>query len=176
MNLKRTIGLFAALVLLSACAGKSIDAIPVSDFNSQRYLGKWYEIARLDHSFERGLSNVTASYAKRSDGQIKVVNRGFDDEADRFKQATGRAKFADDPSSGKLRVSFFGPFFGDYIIFGLSDDYRHAYVSGGNDKYLWLLSRSRSVPPSVRRDFIKRANALGYDTGALIWVDQSRTE
>lgn len=175
----RMIRLLAAIMLpvfLAACAGKSVDAVPVSNFNSDRYLGTWYEIARLDHSFERGLSNVTATYGKRPDGQISVINRGFNDKEGKFEQATGRAKFAGDPSTGQLRVSFFGPFYGDYIIFGLGNDYRHAYISGGNDKYLWLLSRSRTVSPTIRRNFIKRANALGYDTSALIWVDQSRSK
>ncbi len=178
MNPTRVIGLIAACVmsmLVSACAGKSIDAVPVSGFNSDRYLGKWYEIARLDHSFERGLSNVTANYAKRADGRISVVNRGYNDKAGAFEEATGRARFAGGPSTGKLRVSFFGPFYGDYIVFGLGKDYRHAYISGGSDKYLWLLSRTPSVPPSVRRDFVSQATALGYDTGALIWVDQKRS-
>ncbi len=160
--------------VLAGCAGKSIDAVPVSGFDADRYLGTWYEIARLDHSFERGLSNVTATYSRRPDGQIAVVNQGFRDRTGETDKAEGRAKFADGPSTGSLRVSFFGPFYGDYIIFGLSPDYRHAFVSGGSERYLWLLSKSPSVPAAVRRDFLKRATALGYDTDALIWVDQSR--
>lgn len=175
--LKRLALVILPVLLLSACAGNKVDAVPVSGFEADRYLGRWYEIARLDHVFERGLSNVSARYSNRRDGKIKVLNRGYHDGDGAFREATGKAKFAGDPSQGHLRVSFFGPFYGDYIIFGLDKTgYRYAYVSGGRDNYLWLLSRSPTVSPAVRRDFLKRAEALGYDTDSLIWVDQSRAE
>lgn len=174
-SLKRLAVVLLPLALLSACAGNHVDVVPVSGFSTERYLGKWYEIARLDHAFERGLSNVTAEYSLRADGKIKVLNQGYRDGANQADKATGKAKFAGKPSDAHLRVSFFEPFYGDYIIFGLDKSgYRHAYVSGGKDTYLWLLSRSPTVSKAVRADFLREAGALGYDTTSLIWVDQSR--
>lgn len=169
--------LLLPLFALAACAGRSIDVMPVTNFNADRYLGKWYEIARLDHSFERGLSNVTAEYTKRDDGKIAVLNRGYNDAKGAFTDAEGKAKFAQDETTGFLKVSFFGPFFGDYIVFGLDKThYSYAYISGGNDGFLWLLSRTPTVSNAVRNDFIKQSKALGYNTDNLIWVDQSRNQ
>ena len=160
---------------LMACAGKPLNVSPVSEFEADRYLGTWYEIARLDHVFERGLSNVTAQYSKRDDGQITALNRGYNEKKNAFDEAEGKAKFATDASTGFLKVSFFGPFYGDYIVFGLDKiDYSYAYISGGNDDYLWLLSRTPMVSQTVRQDFIRKSKALGYDTDSLIWVDQNR--
>lgn len=166
-------------VLLSACAGNPVAAMPVTGFDSDRYLGTWYEVARLDHSFERGLSHVSATYSRREDGMIKVLNRGLKDSTGTYKDATGKAKFADESEAGTqighLKVSFFGPFYGDYIIFDMDQiDYSRAYVSGGKDNYLWLLSRTPTISESVRQDFIQKSSALGYDTDSLIWVDQSK--
>ena len=159
---------------LSACGGKPVAVTPISDFQADRYLGTWYEVARLDHSFERGLSHVTATYSKREDGLIRVENRGLNAKKDSYKDAIGRAKFAADEKTGHLKVSFFGPFFGDYIIFDLDkQDYSYAYVSGGKDSYLWLLSRTPNVTDAVRQDFITQSKALGYSVDDLIWVEQS---
>lgn len=165
---------FLLLPLLTACAGNPVNAVPVGEFETDRYLGTWYEVARLDHSFERGLSQVSATYTRRDDGKIKVENRGFKENSGEFKDATGKAKFADASDTGHLKVSFFGPFYGDYIIFDLDAAYSRAYVSGGKDNYLWLLSRTPTVSESVRQDFIAKSAALGYDTDSLIWVDQSK--
>ena len=165
---------FLLLPLLTACAGNPVNAVPVSDFEADRYLGTWYEVARLDHSFERGLSQVSATYTRREDGKITVQNRGFKASSGKYKDATGKAKFADASDMGHLKVSFFGPFYGDYIIFDLDDAYSRAYVSGGKDNYLWLLSRTPTITQSVRDDFIAKSSALGYDTDNLIWVDQSK--
>lgn len=160
---------------LTACGGNLINAVPVTDFESDRYLGTWYEIARLDHSFERGLSNVTATYTQRDDGAITVFNRGYKDKTGVYEDARGKAKFAINDTTGHLKVSFFGPFYGDYIIFDLDKtDYSYASISGGRDKYLWLLSRTPSVSDAVKDQFIKSSEALGYETGGLIWVDHSR--
>ena len=125
------------LLALAACASNPVNAVPVAEFDADRYLGTWYEVARLDHSFERGLSHVTANYTKRDDGKITVLNRGYSEKKGEFEDAQGKAKFAADESTGHLKVSFFGPFYGDYIIFGLDKaDYSRAYVSGGKDNYL----------------------------------------
>lgn len=161
--------------LLTGCAGHPIAAEPVTGFDADRYLGTWYEVARLDHRFERGLSNVSATYTRREDGKITVQNRGFKDKSATYKTATGKAKFADSSDVGHLKVSFFGPFYGDYIIFDLDTAaYSRAYVSGGKDNYLWLLSRTPTVSDSVRQDFIAKSEALGYDMDGIIWVDQSK--
>ncbi len=146
---------------------------PVNDFNLEAYLGKWYEIARLDHSFERGLSQVTAEYSLRKDGGVKVVNRGYSLANNEWKEAEGKAYLVDDENQGYLKVSFFGPFYGSYIIFELEKkDYEYAFVSGPNTDYLWLLSRTPKVSDSVKADFEARAKEYGFNTEQLIYVDQ----
>lgn len=168
--MKQLIFILMSVLSIVGCTGTPVPAQPIADFNSDRYLGTWYEIARLDHSFERGLDNVTANYSFREDGQIKVLNRGYDMKKSDWKDAEGRAKFASDETTGHLRVSFFGPFFGDYIIFGLDESYRHAFISGGSDKFLWLLAREPDVSQSVKESFLASASSLGYNTDDLIWV------
>ena len=165
-----------AIGLISACTGIPEGVEPVSDFELNRYLGKWYEIARLDHSFERDLSRVTADYSLREDGGVRVLNRGFDEEKSEWQEAEGKAYFVGAPNLGHLKVSFFGPFYGSYIIFELDDDYRYAMVSGPNKSYLWLLSRTPNVSDEVKSRFIQRAGELGFDSGALIFVDQQPQE
>jgi len=175
--MKIIISLFIVALALTGCAGNPINAVPVTGFDSERYLGTWYEVARMDHSFERGLSNVTANYTQRDDGKITVLNKGYKDKRGAFKDAKGKAKFAADETTGHLKVSFFGPFYGDYIIFDLDKvSYQHAFVSGGRDNYLWLLSRTPAVTEPVKQSFISKSSDLGYATDDLIWVDQSRNK
>ncbi len=160
-------------LLLAGCLGMPDKVEPVSGFELQRYLGKWYEIARLDHSFERGMSRVTAEYSLRDDGGVDVVNRGYLAGDDEWKQAEGKAYFVDSPEQGYLKVSFFGPFYGSYVVFELEQkDYRYAFVSGPDLSYLWLLSRTPQLPPEVIERFVERAAALGFDTDKLIFVEQ----
>ena len=166
--------LLTPLLLLSACAGNPVNAVPVADFDPDKYLGTWYEVARLDHSFERGLSRVSATYTKGQDGKITVLNQCYKTSSGKTKTAKGKAKFAEDNITGHLKVSFFGPFYGDYIIFDLDKNlYNYAYVSGGNDTYLWLLSRTPNISERVRQDFLETSTALGYEIENLIWVDHS---
>ena len=168
------ISLLAPILLLTACAGNPVNAAPVTGFDSEKYLGTWYEVARLDHGFERGLSHVSATYTRREDGKITVLNQGYKASSQKTKTAKGKAKFAADKTTGHLKVSFFGPVYGDYIIFDLDKTaYSRAYVSGGKDNYLWLLSRTPTVTDSIRGDFLTKSEALGYDTDSLIWVDQT---
>jgi apolipoprotein D and lipocalin family protein len=151
--------------------------VAVTDFELDRYLGKWYEIARLDHSFERGLNNISAEYTLRDDGGVKVINSGYSKEDNAWEQAEGKAYFVDSTDIGHLKVSFFGPFYGSYIIFELDrKNYQHAFVSGPNTSYLWLLSRTRQVDQQVLDRFKKRSQELGFDTGKLIYVEHDRTE
>lgn len=164
-------------VLLSACSTLPPPGItPVSGFQLQRYSGKWYEIARLDHRFERGLSDVSASYAPRADGSVSVINRGFDTGAGRWKQAEGRALFNGDAHSGSLKVSFFGPFYGGYHIVALDPDYRWSMVAGNDRSYLWILAREKHLPDAVLTTLLAQARQLGFDTDKLIQVSQTRSD
>lgn len=145
---------------------------PVKDFQAERYLGRWYEIARLDHSFERGLTNVSAEYSRRDDGAVRVTNRGFDTKDDEWNDIEGVARFVNAEDEAYLKVSFFGPFYGSYVVFDLDKDaYQHAFVAGFNRDYLWLLARTPEVSDALRQRFVDRAVALGFDTSELIWVE-----
>ncbi len=169
----RILVLFA--VLLSGCTGLPKGVEPVDQFELDRYLGKWHEIARLDHRFERGLSNVTAEYSLRNPGSVTVENRGYSVKKEKWQEATGKAKFKSDSDVGHLLVSFFGPFYGSYVVFEL-DDYQHAFVAGNNFDYLWFLSRTPTVSDAKKALFIEKAEELGFATDELIWVDQSPRE
>jgi len=161
----------AAIVLvLTGCTGVPEGVEPVKGFEAERYLGRWHEIARLDHGFERDLIDVTAEYSRRDDGGIRVLNSGTDSLTGERKQADGKAYFMGDSDVGHLKVSFFGPFYGSYIVFELGDDYDYAFVAGFNTDYLWLLARETSVSEALKRRFVERAGALGFDTDALIWL------
>ncbi|MDX1636265.1 MAG: lipocalin family protein [Marinobacter sp.] len=161
-------------LLLAGCVGRPEGIQPVTGFDKSRYLGTWYEIARLDHSFEEGLSRVTADYSLREDGGIAVINRGYSEEEGEWSVADGKAYFVEDEQTGYLKVSFFGPFYGAYVIFGLDKaNYEYAFVSGPSRDYLWLLARSPQVSDQVRADFLERADRLGFNTGELIFVDHS---
>jgi len=176
MNLNFTIrlalGLIASAALLAGCVGVPQGIEPVRGFDLDRYLGKWYEIARLDHSFERGMTRVTAEYSLRDDGGVRVVNRGFDATEGAWDEAVGKAYFVADEDQGYLKVSFFGPFYGAYVVFELDPDYRYAFISGPDRSYLWLLARTPDLPETVRQRFVERATELGFDLGELIWVTQ----
>lgn len=167
----RTLPLLMLPLLLAGCMGMPDGVKPVSGFELDRYLGTWYEVARLDHSFERGLSNVTAQYSLRDDGGVRVINRGYAEEKGEWDQAEGRAYFVGDESEGYLKVSFFGPFYGSYVVFALDqDDYRFAFVSGPNSSYLWLLSRTPQVSDEIKQKFVSQAELLGFNPDELIWV------
>ena len=158
-------------VLATACTGIPEGITPVKGFEPDRYLGKWYEIARLDHSFERGLDRCTAEYSRRRDGGLSVKNRGWSTSKQAWTEAEGVAYFIDAPDEAWLRVSFFGPFFGSYIVFDLDrEGYRYAFVASYSKSYLWLLSRTPTVDEALRRRFVETARSLGYDTESLIWV------
>jgi len=162
-----------ACLIISGCLGMPKNVSPVKDFELDRYLGKWYEIARLDHSFERGLENITAVYSLREDGGVKVKNRGFSPVDNEWNEANGKAYFVNSPKEGYLKVSFFGPFYGSYVVFELDkEDYQYAFVSGPDLSYLWLLSRTPVASKEVINDFIEKSKALGFDTSKLIMVDQ----
>ena len=162
------------ILLVSGCTGVPEGIKPVEGFELENYLGKWYEIARLDHSFERGLEQVTAEYSMQKDGGVKVVNSGYSIEKAERKTAQGKAYFVDNLQTGHLKVSFFGPFYGAYVIFELDkDDYQYAFVSGPDRSYLWLLARTPTVSEALKNKFMKRSEELGFDTSKLIFVQQT---
>ena len=170
--------LLSLWMLLGGCAVAPPSGVtPITGFELDRYLGKWYEIARLDHSFERGLSNVSATYGVREDGGVAVLNRGYDDRAGVWKEAEGRAYFIGESTVGSLKVSFFGPFYGGYHIVALDRaNYSHALISGPSRDYLWILARTRSVSPAVLENLLQQARALGFATDRLILVKQDRDD
>jgi apolipoprotein D and lipocalin family protein len=164
----------APMVLLG-CVGTPDGVRPVQGFELDRYLGTWYEIARLDHSFERGLSNVTANYSLREDGGVRVINRGFDTAKGEWDEAEGRAYFVEEDDKGFLKVSFFGPFYGSYIVFELDqENYQYAFISGPNTSYLWLLAREPQIDAALLERFRSRATELGFDLSKLIVVEHDR--
>lgn len=168
----RGIGIVLVAILVAGCTGLPDRVTPVSGFDVNRYLGTWYEIARLDHSFERGLEKITAHYSLREDGGLKVVNRGFDRQRGEWREAEGKAYFIDDPQTGRLKVSFFGPFYGGYNIIDLDHDgYRYALVCGPDTSYLWILARQPDLDREIVDRLVARASSLGFDTQQLIYVN-----
>jgi apolipoprotein D and lipocalin family protein len=161
-----------AVLLLSGCVGVPEGVEPVTGLDRDRYLGKWYEIARLDHRFERGMTHVSATYTAREDGGIDVLNRGYGMPEERWSEATGKAYSVGEPDVGHLKVSFFGPFYGSYVIFELDEAYTYAFVCGPNTDYLWLLARTPEVSSELQEHFTERVRQLGFDADGLIWVDQ----
>lgn len=168
--------LAAALLGALGCTGIPEGLEPVRDFDTERYLGTWYEIARLDHPFERGLEAVSATYSPREDGGIRVLNRGYDPAADEWREVVGKAYAQGDPAVGSLEVSFFGPFYGGYHVIWLDEEYRDAIVAGPDRSYLWLLSRETSLSAERRDELLAFARGAGFDVPSLIWVDQDRSD
>ncbi len=162
------------LLVLCGCTGYPEGVQPVSGFALDRYLGTWHEIARLDHSFERGLTDVTANYSMREDGGIDVVNRGYDPDKGDWREARGRAYFIGDTDVASLKVSFFGPFYGGYHVFALDPDYRWAMVSGPSREYLWILARQPVLSPEILSELVARARRAGFATDALIYPARGR--
>lgn len=152
----------------SSCRGQTVDNSTVRSLDLDSYLGNWYEIARFDHVFERGLSHARASYSLNADGSIAVVNTGLRDG--KSKTSKGKAKVTD--TEGLLRVSFFGPFYSDYRVMMLADDYSYALVGSGSSKFLWILSRTPVVRGDILDKILTEASDRGYDTDKLIWVEQ----
>ena len=165
--------ILATALLLNGCTGMPESVTPISEFELSRYLGTWYEIARLDHSFEEGLSEVTAQYSMREDGGVRVLNRGYSQTEGQWEDAEGKAYFVNTPDEGYLKVSFFGPFYGSYVIFDLDrENYQYAFVSGPDLSYLWLLSRTPQVAPELLERFTSMAAERGFATDELIFVTQ----
>lgn len=179
MSTVRSVILALILTLsLAACSTAPPEGVhPVTSFDIDRYLGRWYEIARLDHSFERGMSDVSATYQLQDDGSVKVINRGYDTQRQAWKEAIGRAVFIGDSHTASLKVSFFGPFYGGYHVIALDQQsYRWALVAGPDRDYLWILARDKTLPADIREQLVRQARGLGFATDQLIWVEQKRTD
>lgn len=166
--MKKMFFMALAAMFFSACDATEIDNSTVKAVDLNRYLGSWYEIAKYDHVFERGLDYAMANYTLREDGKIDVLNTGIKDG--RAKDAKGIAKTTNIP--GLLKVSFFGPFYSDYRIMMLDADYQYVLVGGSNDKYLWILSRTPKLDDATKALILAEADKRGYDTSKLIWVKQ----
>lgn len=165
--------LIALVLLFTGCVTVPENIIPVDNFNVERYLGKWYEIARLDHSFERGLTSVSAEYSLRSDGSLRVINRGYSEKENKWKSVEGKGYFVNRKDEGFLKVSFFGPFYGSYIVFDLDrENYSYALVCGPDRSYFWLLARSPRLDDELKKRLVDKAASLGFDTKKLIYVRQ----
>jgi len=164
--------LIALVLLLAGCTGIPENVSPVDGFKLEKYLGQWYEIARLDHSFERGLSRVTANYSLREDGGVRVLNRGYSEKERSWKDAEGKAYFVQRPDQGYLKVSFFGPFYGSYVVFELDhENYQYSIVSGPDKSYLWILARNPVMKKDLRDRLVAAAEKRGFDTSKLIFVE-----
>lgn len=173
----RKLVLLAIPTALAGCTGLPSGVRPVQNFDLDRYLGRWYEIARLDHRFERGLNNVSATYTARQDGGIDVLNRGFKPQSGRWKQARGKAYVVDEPTTGHLKVSFFGPFYGSYVVIALDhEEYRYALVGGPSRSYLWILARQRTLDKPIVDELLGQARDLGFATDKLIFVQHDKLD
>ena len=163
-------------LLLAACTGIPDNIKPVESFEVKRYLGTWYEVARLDHRFERGLSQVTANYSVREDGGVRVINKGYSQEDKEWKSTEGKAYFVDKPDIGHLKVSFFGPFYSSYVVFDLDkENYQYALITGADKDYFWILARHPNLDPVLLDQLIEKAKVLGFATDELIRVQHTGT-
>ncbi|MBT4035474.1 MAG: lipocalin [Candidatus Marinimicrobia bacterium] len=168
--MRKILVLILAIFFVNSCVKVPEWVTPVKNFKVKRYMGKWYEIARLDHNFEIGLNSVSADYTLRPDGGITISNNGYMVRREEWRYAEGRASFVDDENVGLLKVSFMRPFYGAYVIFKLDPDYEYAYVCGEDRSFLWLLSRTEYVDQDIIDDFETEARKLGFDTSQLIYV------
>jgi apolipoprotein D and lipocalin family protein len=170
------IAMVVAALLLAACSSPIPPAgvTVVTPFNTQRYLGTWYEIARLDHSFESGLENVTATYSLRDDGGLNVLNKGYNPDRGMWQKTDGVAYFTGSTNVAALKVSFIGPFYGGYNVIGLDKNYQHALVCGPDRDYLWILARTPTISAEMKQVLLASATRQGFDVSKLIWVKQTR--
>jgi len=173
---KLTYTLITLLIMtgLFSCSTIPKGAEAVKPFDKAKYLGKWFEIARIDFKFERNLNNTTAEYSLNENGTIKVDNKGYNTITGKWLQAIGKAKFVGDDDVAMLKVSFFGPFYSGYNVIAIDPDYQYALVSGKNLKYLWILSRTISIPDEVKNEYLKIAEDIGFNTSELLWIEHNK--
>lgn len=166
--------LLGSVAVVRGCAVRVPKGIePVENFDAERYMGKWFELARIDHRFEKGLIHTSAQYSLNPDGSITVVNRGYDPKKRIWKRSEGKGKFLGDSTVAALKVSFFRPFYGGYNVVYLDSDYQLALVVGDDRKYFWILSRTSTVRVDVFERLMKKAAELGINVNDVIQVEQS---
>lgn len=165
-----------ALGVFQSCSGVGIpDGVTaVQNFEKDKYLGKWYEIARFDYRFERNLDNTTAEYSVNPDGTIKVLNKGYNFKKQMWDSAEGKAKFVGSESEARLKVSFFGPFYAGYNVVDIDKDYQTALVYGSSTKYIWILSRTKTIDNATKNRLLEKAKKDGYDVSQFIWVKHDK--
>lgn len=164
------------LTLFNSCASIPKNAKAVENFDVNKYLGTWYEIARFDFRFEKNMNNVSAQYSLNEKGNVDVLNSGYNYKKEEWKKANGVAKFRGEKDVAELKVSFFGPFYSGYNVVALDENYHYALVAGKNLDYLWILSRTKTIPENIKTEYLKIANEIGYDTSELIWVKHDRND
>ncbi len=173
--LKKTVILLGmTFLLLQSCQSVPKGVLPVENFDVNQYLGVWYEIARFDFRFEKDMNNVSAQYRIKDNGDIEVFNSGYHTKDKKWKSSTGKAKFRGDKTVGALKVSFFGPFSSGYNVIAIDEDYQYALVAGRSLDYMWILSRTKTIPDEIRKSYVEKAKAAGYDTTKLIWVEHNQ--
>jgi apolipoprotein D and lipocalin family protein len=161
-------------IFTGSCQTIPPGANAVSPFQKEKYLGTWYEIARFDFTFEKNLNNTTATYSLKENGAIKVDNKGYNYKTNQWQQSVGEARFIKDDSVAMLKVSFFKPFYGGYNVIAIDPDYKYALVLGSSVKYLWILSREKTIPEDIRKNYLAIASKIGCKTDELIWVEHSK--
>ncbi|MCJ7935179.1 MAG: lipocalin family protein [Chryseobacterium sp.] len=169
-----SLGALGLLIFNSCSVGIPKGATAVNNFDVKKYLGRWYEIARFDYRFEKNMDNVTAEYSENPDGTIKVDNKGYHYVKKEWKESVGEARFVKDKTEARLKVAFFKPFWASYNVIDIDKDYQYALVAGSSLKYLWILSRTTTIPESIRQRFIEKAKKIGYQTDELIWVKHNQ--
>lgn len=162
------------IMSLFSCRSIPTGVGPVKGFDKDRYLGKWYEIARIDFRFEKDLNNTTATYSALENGKIRVQNEGYNYKKNKWKKAIGKAKFTGSTDVAMLKVSFFGPFYAGYNVIKIDKDYQYALVAGKNFDYLWILSRTPVIPENIKEEYLQFAQQAGFDTKRLIWVEHAK--
>jgi apolipoprotein D and lipocalin family protein len=174
MKSTASIGILLISSMLFCCSTIPEGLKAVSPFDKAKYLGKWYEIARLDFKFEKDLDNTTAEYSLNNNGSIKVVNRGYNTKTKEWKTAIGKAKFVKDDKVAMLKVSFFGPFYSGYNVIAIDKEYKYALIAGKNLKYLWILSRETTIPDDVKKNYLELAQRAGFKINELVWVKHDK--
>jgi apolipoprotein D and lipocalin family protein len=175
-KLKLALFVFTLIISISfnSCSTIPIGAVAIENFEKEKYLGQWYEIARLDFKFEKNLNNTTANYSINKNGTLKVDNKGYNTKKQKWSQSIGKAKFINGEEIGSLKVSFFGPFYGGYNIIAVDSEYKYALVAGSSLDYLWILSRDTNIPHHIKSKYLNIAKAIGYNTEELIWVKHNK--
>jgi len=177
--MKQSVFLLKMVIIMStlfSCTTIPKGAVVVKSFDKQKYLGKWYEIARIDFKFERNLNNTTAEYSLNKNGSIRVENRGYNIKKEKWTKAVGIAKFVKEDDIAMLKVSFFGPFYAGYNVIAIDPNYTYALVAGKNLKFLWILSRDTTIPDEIKTQYLKIAEEIGYNTSNLLWVKHNKNK